>query len=1375
MENSGRIHSIKRFFSKYIIPICLFQKLLIAGDSDYNIVHYTVENGLASNVINDICQDKKGYMWFCTASGLDRFDGYEFRRYKYVPGDTTSLSSSWIWSALEDHSGDLWVATSNGLNLYNPHKDTFTLFNHDPDDSTSLSGNYIRCLLEDSKGNLWIGTGDNGLNKLDESRRTNRHYLPGIEIGDIFENTRTGDIWLKSQNDLFMYDSLLDRMIRPETFQKFMKSKRYSIASNILLIDDKLMIGLADNLNEGYYLAEINQPGKMVSINNYVGFLYYDENTTTIWAGGHAFYQHQNRGKINSREIRLFINGKRYLYTAKIVKIMKDNAGSLWIATRGDGILYISLLGSQFKNHPLVNTIEPVFDPEDGLPGVYATDLATDMEGNLWYSSWHGVYRLSEDRKSARRYMQRLFSTSPTFDMFYKKNNGELWLASGNKGGLYRYREKSGDFEHFSVRFDMDYKSISSDNISVLFEDKLSRFWIGHKEDGLDLFDEKKGEFINFRNEPGRDNSLSSNRISAIANADSGKLWIGTYGAGLNLFDPVNNTALRFRYSKKSQNCISDDIVESLVATDDSILWIGTRSGGLNKFNTKLLKFKYFFEKDGLPSNNIINLIADLNEDIWIATENGLARINKKSEEIQVYDNKDGITNTQFTETSSYLSPDGELFWGHYGGFISVFPDSLKKNTYIPPVVFTDFQIFNKPVKLDTSINKKKHIILNHDDKVFSFKFAALNYFAPERNQYRYKLEGFDPDWVEAGKRRFVSYTNLSAGEYTFRVLGSNNNDLWNKAGDSIHITILPPWWKTTWAYVTYGLLIFVLLFSLRRYELNRQQHKHNWQLQQLEAQKYQEIDQMKSRFFANISHEFRTPLTLLEGPIQQMLSGNFNGNIKNQYQLMLRNTRRLKQLINQLLDLSRLDSGKMELKAAAYNIIPLLKGLVYSFESLARQKNINLIFNPCDNNIEVYIDREKFEKITLNLLSNAFKFTPEEGEIIVTLIVPNTQYQMPNKSKIPNSDFVEMSISNTGPVIPPDHLDKIFDRFYQADDSLQRGQESSGIGLALTKELVELHHGTITATSCPEKNTTFTVRLPLGNTHLCPDEIISETAEQATDIKTGLIPDQIKPAIDIVEKTIPTVGDYPKLLIVEDNADMRAYMLSCLDDDYKISQAEDGEKGFYQAVKQFPDIIISDVMMPGMDGFQFCNAVKTDERTSHIPVILLTAKASGESKIEGLETGADDYLTKPFDKRELLVRIKNLIEQRRKLREKFRTNIIVLPGEITATSIDEKFLQKAVNAVEKHIADPDFDTTALSLEIGASRMLLHTKLKALTGQTTADFIRTLRLKRAAQLLELGSGNVSEIAYEVGFNNLSYFAKKFKETFGTSPSKFVNE
>jgi signal transduction histidine kinase/DNA-binding response OmpR family regulator len=646
-------------------------------------------------------------------------------------------------------------------------------------------------------------------------------------------------------------------------------------------------------------------------------------------------------------------------------------------------------------------------------------------------------------------------------------------------------------------------------------------------------------------------------------------------------------------------------------------------------------------------------------------------------------------------------------------------------------------------------------------------------------------MKGIDPDWVYTdATRRFVTYTNLDAGEFIFRVKGSNNDGLWNEDGISVKVIILPPWWKTNWAYTIYIIFLGFIIFGFWRFQINRLQMKQRLEMQNFEAEKLREVDKLKSHFFANISHEFRTPLTLIKGPVKQMLDSESRRNIKEQFKMILRNSDRLLGLINQILDLSKVESGEINLKVQKTDLVKYLKGLVLSFSSLAERRKISLKLDLESNSIIGYVDHEKLEKIVNNLLSNAFKFTPENGKINVNVKTPNDKIQMTNQITFPNSqlqvsksNFIEIAVSNSGSGIPENRLDKIFDRFYQADDKYKKDSEGTGIGLALTKELVDIYRGEISVTSMPYETTTFKVILPIEEELFNADEIVEA---ETKDLISESIEETSKFDIESakIEKT-ELISKYdksaPLLLIVEDNPDVTNYIFSFLENEYRIITAENGNIGLKKTIDKYPDLVISDVMMPEMDGFELCQKIKSDERISHIPVILLTAKADMDSRIKGLEFGADDYIKKPFEADELKARSVNLIEQRKRLKDKFARLADHQPNELAITSTDEKFLNKLMKVFEENISDPSFSTEKCAKEVGMSRMNLNKKLRALTSQSTHEFIRTLRLKRAAQLLKKAAGNVSEIAYNVGFNNTSHFAKAFRQQFGQSPSKFAEK
>jgi signal transduction histidine kinase/DNA-binding response OmpR family regulator len=936
-------------------------------------------------------------------------------------------------------------------------------------------------------------------------------------------------------------------------------------------------------------------------------------------------------------------------------------------------------------------------------------------------------------------------------------------------------------------------------------EDQSGRLWIGTYYGGLNKFEKQSESFTNYKNIPDDPNSIGSNTISWFFLDRSGTFWIGTYSGGLFSLEPNEDKFLHYNFSNDPKKIFPSNIT-SLYEDNSKILWFGTGGQGLFKFNRANGKTKIYTIEDGSPSNYIAGILEDNSGNLWLSSDKGLSKFNPTTEYFRHYDVEDGLQGNEFEESAYCKSLTGELIFGGKNGFNIFYPDSIKDNTHIPPVFITDFYLFNKPVQigydslsdriiLSKSLIESEEIELNFDDKVFSFEFAALDFHAPNKNKYAYIMEGFDKDWTYIDANyRLVTYTNLDPGEYTFRVRGSNNDGIWNEAGTSIKIIILPPWWQTNWAYLIYILLIGSIIYFTWKAQLKRIRTKHEYEMSRFEAQKLHEVDELKSRFFTNISHEFRTPLTLILGPVKTMIEKLNEGKMKDDLGMVHRNANKLLELVNQLLDISKLESGNMKLQTIPLNMIPLLKALVLSFTSYAERKRITLKFNSFEDELIVYIDKDKIEKIITNILSNAFKFTPDGGRIEVNVSLPKPKTppkegtstsslsppgrgteEVGHKTETPIR-FVEISISDTGVGIPKEKISKIFDRFYQVDGSHTREQEGTGIGLSLTKELVELHKGKIEVKSEEGKGTTFTVSIPLGKEHLDSEEIIEiekkyekekAAAEYGEDFEKK---NEHKVDIEFFGKE-----SFPLLLIVEDNLDVRNYIKDNLKREYRILEAVDGEDGWNKSVESAeggPDLIVSDVMMPRMDGFKFCEKLKTDERTSHIPLILLTAKAAKEDKLEGYETGADEYIMKPFEPDELRARIKNLIEQRKRLHEHFRRKGMFDTETSNITSIDKKFLQKIYDVITQHISDSSFGVEALADSIAVSRSVLHKKLVSLTGEPPVELIRRIRLNRAVELIEKKFGNLSEIALEVGFTNPAYFSDCFRKHFGVSPSQY---
>jgi len=852
---------------------------------------------------------------------------------------------------------------------------------------------------------------------------------------------------------------------------------------------------------------------------------------------------------------------------------------------------------------------------------------------------------------------------------------------------------------------------------------------------------------------------LANNYCLTIEEDSYGMLWFGTYH-GLTMYDPVNEHCKSF-YSYEETG-LSDFWIYSIHEDRNENLWVGT-SQGLNLLNRDNWTFTKFGDDQGF-SRDIINGIMDDNRDyLWLSTNKGLIKFNPETRLVKKYSVQDGLQSDEFNHGSCYKLSSGEFLFGGVNGFTMFHPDRIVDVVEQPKVAITGLIFLNQKVLANTKdspfkthITETKEITLTHKQaKQFSFEYNAFEYLFPQKIQYRYKLDNYHDDWIYTGNNRIATFTNLNTGNYIFRVTTTNSLGLWQEEGAYIKLTILPPFWLTWQAYVIYlGLLILIIVlyhhFSMKFLKL-----KTDLQLQQIENEKVHELENLKSQFFTNISHEFRTPITLIMLPLKELISNGKKMSwsvMKEQFTIMCRSSERLLRLVNQVLNFNKIEAGRLNLDKKDCDIIGFLQNIVESFAPMAAEKHIVLSLDSQLKTCYMSFDPIKLDMVIFNLLSNAFKYTPDNGKIAVRV-----SYQ--------NNNTIEIRVTDTGIGIPGNHLDHIFERFYQVSNLPSDTNPGAGIGLALSKEIVKLHNGEISVESTVGSGTCFTVHLPIEESTVYKDhsiEIISEVKN--TDEETI---DDFSDENDEEQRL--------RVLIVEDDHDLRHYLHNELKSAYRIVEASNGKQGLQKAIELMPDLIISDIMMCEMDGIELCGKLKTTELTSHIPVILLTARDSEAYQLEGLETGADDYIFKPFNLQTFKAKINNTLETRRKLRERFSREIHIKPKDIVINSVDEQFLNRAIEIVESNISNSDFNVDAFSKSIGLSRVQLFRKIKGLTSETPVEFIQTIRLQRAAQLLEQSKLNVTQICYETGFNYPSHFAKLFKMKFGMLPKEYQKQ
>lgn len=1358
---------------------CLFLSNNCIGQ-ELNFKRLTINEGLSQNTAFCILQDKTGFIWVGTEDGLNKYDGYDFTIYKHDNNNRSSLSNSQVNALCEDPQENLWVGTSKGLNLFDRDSESFSVKSND----------FVTILLYDSRGNLWIGTFE-GLKRYDYATKRLITYMltgnstnGGNKIQTIFEDQHKM-LWISIGNDLRYFDPARKKFLPlPEGIQ-----------SNTALRKSNVRVIKQDGYGNYWFGTESSGLYKFNPLNNTVtNYLHKTDNENSLpvnvvrslfsyakdqlWIGTRDGLSVLNPQTGNFTNYRYNPYDPKTLSHNSIRDIVKDRAGNMWIGTYAGGLNLFSSGSNNFSY------IGEQAGKKPGLSHRVVSSILKADDAALWIGTEGGGLNYVDRKRGIYKSYVINSRQQNIVKSLAKDKNGNLWI--GNYDGLSYLNISTGQLTSYEIT-ENDAKPENKQVYALAPDD--DGVWLGTDGRGL-KFRGNNGKLTTYVNNPKNKQSVSGNIIITLLKDPNGNLWIGTE-TGLSYFDKQKNTFKQFLNQPENPYSLSHNTVLALFSDHQQRLWIGTEGGGLNLFDKASGKFYNINNKYGLANSVIHGIREDKAGDIWVSTNKGLSKIILKNlklpikpEMVQImnYTVADGLQSNQFASGAAGTGDDGELLFGGINGVTTFFPDKIIRNDFKPKVVITDFLIKNNPVTINgdhsplkKAIGETDKITLTHDQAFITFKFAALNFVNPEKNQYAYKLDGFyDDDWHFVGNQRTATYTNLDAGQYTFMIKAANNDGVWNNEVKILKITVLPPWWETWWAYLIYASIIGMLLYAFYYYSVKTGKLKNDLAFEHQSHEKDQELAQRKLSFFTNISHEIKTPLTLILAPIDKLLGLNEGNNkIQNQLMLMQRNGERLLRLINQLLDFRKFESGSMQLQSAEGNLVRFMKEILIAFESYASHRQIRLKLVTEQQSIRVWFDRDKLEKVMYNLLSNSLKFTAEGGEVVVRLKTSTTENE---------NGRLLIEVEDNGIGISPRHIDQIFEQFNHFDDS-NANINGTGIGLAFSKGLIELHHGTITVQSTvasPQQqgSTLFTISLPLGKAHLAEEEMIAnyKDSENIDGYKDTEISTIAKQTIEKRKQHVLTVTSKERLilLIVEDNFDVRQFITSHFEAEFEVHQAENGVKGLKLATEIIPDIIISDVMMPEMDGISLCSKIKSDTRTSHIPVILLTARTPLVYKIEGYETGADDYITKPFNLNMLEARVWNLLDSRLKLRERYRKEISLQPKNVAITSPDEKFLEKAMAYIEQNISEPSLSVEELGREVGMSRVTLYRKIKALTDQTAIEFIRGVRLKRAAQLLEQNKLNINEVAYMVGFQDIDYFRRCFKEQFGFTPKEYAS-
>lgn len=1308
---------IKKTHILYLLSVCF--SLLSLHSHANNFRHYTISEGLSVNAVYSIMQDSKGRMWFGTIDGLHSFDGNRIRVWRDAQIATLG---PYIYTVFE-HDRHLYVGSDEGLSLFDLRMESFSEF-----DVRTEAGEGIRTpvrhVMKDSKGNLWISTLGQGVFRYNPQQGKLFQYVaPGKSISDfVYSVTEdsSGTIWLATQ------DAGIGRyIVSKDVFQPIVSNLHKSIR---VIFEDSQHNLWAGSSTEGLFRVDKsakqlvpavkpfgdNRPLQVRKIvEKSIGVLMFasDEGLTEYNTG---------TGEVTSLKVdSKYPDGlnDNYLHDLFI-----DREGSLWIGTYFGGVNYVSATGNNYKHYNRKNS---------QLDARIVSVFAKADSDNLWIGTDDaGVFYWNRRDNTFKSYYSATGKSAPSYHNIHAlMQDGDKLYIGMYMGGLDILNLKTGTFKNYKA-MPSPY-SLYSSEIYALYKDRRNQIWVGTTQ-GLNRYDAENDRFI-------RVYEVKSADVSCILEDSEGYLWVCSLNNGIFRFNYQEQEWKHFRHSsEEGHGLITDQIVTACI-DEKGGLWFGTYGNGLMKYDYK----SGTFARVDLPSyiRVVHKIIADKGH-LWFTTNNGLYCYDPEKEETKSYNKYDGLQENLFLPNSGIQLPDGTIMVGGINGFNEFHPDKIRHNSQVPAVILTDFQLFNQPVKigsehspLSMSVTYSDHLTLRHEHSMFSFTAVTLSYTNPSKNLYRYKLDGFEKEWTETDAPPRVTYTNLPAGNYVFRVSASNADGVWNKDAVALPIKILPPWWRSTPMIFAYVLIVIGSLVYVF-YRINR---KHRKRIAVLTMEKDKEIYQSKIEFFTHIMHEIRTPLTLILAPLENVMQ--MNGTIKDalpKLQTIERNGKRLLTLVNQLMDFRKVESGRMNLTLTVADIKTLLANVYQRFQLSAEMKQIELITSMPEDACYVKVDPEAFTKIVSNLLSNALKFT--RTHIWIDLMVNA-------------GGKVELRVKDDGQGIPAKDREKIFMPFYQVAENRKADSVGTGIGLSLVKKLVDMMNGELALESEPGKGTAFIVRF---NAETPPEETPEAERPETT--------------LPSAAEAVGNTGQY-HILVVDDNRDLRDYLQSLLSD-YRVTCASDGQEAWDLLPKIMPDLIISDVMMPVMSGIQLCRKVKETLSVSHIPVILLTAKATTDDYVEGFDSGADIYIEKPFSADVLKAQIGSLFKNRERSRREFKSEPMASSAGMSCSKLDAAFMEKVAKIVEERMADPDFTIDILAQEAGISRSGLFNKLKAIAGMTPNDYVRLIRLKKAAVLLAEEGLSSSEACFQVGFSSPSYFAKCFQTQFGVSPTGF---
>lgn len=1378
----------KNYFILLFFYVLTFSSFSQNTKSDYNFV--SLKEGLPKVGIYSITQDNYGFTWIGTnGSGLYKFDGNDYTSYKNKYEDSTSISSNLVFSSYLSRSNELWVGTEDGLNLYNRGLDKFKKIKI-PINGIKEANISVLSINEDNNRNLYIGTRQYGLFKMNLNTGTIEsvnHIENSVPAINSIQVNSAGAIYLGTSLGLRKVDTINKKIVKPKVLNG---------ASNIDF-DAPIQYMLTDAKNnlwtgtygKGVYRYEFKD-NTISNLSNYpisnkrlLSLVELPDYTFLVGTENDGLFHLSSNGDI----IKTYLYNKKEehsILSNSIWSLYLDKNQRVWMGYYNNGIAISDKLFDKF------NDIESLANNENSLQTGSVTGIDTDSDNNLWISMDGGGIDFLDKKTSEIRHINTLDTslysglTSNYIQAILIDSQETLWAGSWDNG---IYILKKGDTKFTNINVQNSNGELLSNAVLSFAEDNDGIIWIGTFYSGLYSFNPITSELTHYNaNEFSKFNINTSDVRKILVDSD-GAIWLGTT-AGLFRINKTNDDQLAVssfanRMGEAFHMQKSTSHILSLYESSNKDIWIGTRGSGLCRFDKTNDEFKWYNKFSDLEEENIAGILEDKEGNIWISGNSGISKLNIVTNEVTNYTLNDGLLSDDFNFNAALRDDQGVLYFGNYKGVDYFNPKDLSINSSVPSLFFTGLRIFNKAIvpneedsPLSKVISETKSLEFNHTQSVFTIDYTAINYTRPEKNQYAYYLEGLEESWNYVGSQRSATYTNLDSGDYIFKLKAANNDGIWNEEPLELKITILPPWWKTNWAIFAYLVLFSLGIYLLNKITQNRIKEKQLIKNERTIRAQEEELHEKKMQFFTNISHEFRTPLTLMINPLKDIINDetlNLPEKTKEKHKIIYKNTDRLYRLINELMDVRKLELNKFRISALKINLFDFTKDIVSYFKEEAYSRNIQLDFDSDIAEIFVWADQKMLEKIIFNILSNAIKVTPDGGAIDV-MLTSSDKYVLPLLNKNETTKTVEIIISDTGPGLKEKQAKKIFERFYQVENLNKSYYGGTGIGLEVVQSFVKLHKGKVEVESEFGKGTAFKIIFPRGKKHFSKKQIVSDENEvyvQKEILMENIVLSQNDDKQVIEDEQKAKNKKLNRLLLVEDNIELRNYLKNELMQDYKISTANNGVEGIELAKTILPDIIITDVVMPEMNGFEFCKLIKNDIQTSHIPLLMLTAKTRVDDRIEGIGLGADAYMIKPFDMRLLKLRLSQLITSRKLIFDKYFSKISGAEENANAVPIDKEFIQKVLTYINDNISDPDLNVEALASQLNLSRSQLYRKIKTLTGQTVNQFLRNVRLERAKQILETGSSNVSEVCYKVGFSSPSYFTKCFKAHFKVLPTE----